>query len=132
MRGGKRLRPAALYAGFRAVRATASVERTVELGAALELLQTYLLIQDDWMDGDDERRGGPAVHVAFAREHGDAALGASLAILAADLAAGFAWELAAARAVPARAPARGLARVRPHALRSRLRPAARPARTTTT
>ena len=30
-------------------------------GAALELFQTYLLTHDDWMDGDDVRRGGPSV-----------------------------------------------------------------------
>jgi geranylgeranyl diphosphate synthase type I len=100
MRGGKRLRPAVLYAGFCAVTRDGAVERTLDLGAALELLQTYLLIQDDWMDGDDERRGGPAVHAAFARAHRSAALGASLAVLASDLAAGFAWELAASAALP--------------------------------
>jgi geranylgeranyl diphosphate synthase type I len=93
LRGGKRLRPAVLYAGFCAAGGD-GVERAVELATSLELLQTYLLIQDDWMDGDEERRGGPAVHVAFAREHGNAALGASLAMLASDLAAGMAWELA--------------------------------------
>ena len=31
-------------------------------GAAIELLQAYLLIHDDWMDGDEVRRGGPSVH----------------------------------------------------------------------
>jgi geranylgeranyl diphosphate synthase type I len=93
MRGGKRLRPAALYAGFRAVSADASPDRTLDASAALELLQTYFLIQDDWMDGDEQRRGGPAVHVALAQKRGDVQLGASLAFLAADLASGFAWEL---------------------------------------
>jgi geranylgeranyl diphosphate synthase type I len=93
MRGGKRLRPAALYAGFRAVSTDASPEQTLDASAALELLQTYFLIQDDWMDGDEQRRGGPAVHVALAQKRGDVQLGASLAFLAADLASGFAWEL---------------------------------------
>jgi geranylgeranyl diphosphate synthase type I len=59
----------------------------------LELLQTYLLIHDDWMDEDDERRGGPAVHYAFQRKHGHDHLGASLGILAGDLASTFGWEL---------------------------------------
>lgn len=93
VRGGKRLRPCALYAGYRAVNGEGPDDATTEAGAALELLQTYLLIQDDWMDRDDERRGGPAVHAALARKHDDAHLGASLAMLAADLASGFAWEL---------------------------------------
>lgn len=93
LRGGKRLRPCALYAGYRCVSDTDAETATVDAGAALELLQSYLLIQDDWMDGDDERRGGPAVHAAFTASKGDVHLGAVLAMLAADLASGFAWEL---------------------------------------
>jgi geranylgeranyl diphosphate synthase type I len=60
-----------------------------------------LLIQDDWMDGDDERRGGPSVHAALRRTHRDPHLAESLAILAADLAAGFAFELIARSPFPA-------------------------------
>jgi geranylgeranyl diphosphate synthase type I len=101
MRGGKRLRPAALYAGFRAARADGDPGRTLDVSAALELLQTYFLIQDDWMDGDEQRRGGPSVHVALGRKRRDPHLGASLAMLAADLASGFAWELASGAAFPA-------------------------------
>ena len=36
-------------------------------GVALELLQAYLLVHDDWMDGDDVRRGGPSVPGVDAR-----------------------------------------------------------------
>jgi geranylgeranyl diphosphate synthase type I len=93
MRGGKRLRPIVTAAAFRAVRGPGSVDTTFEVGAGLELLQTYLLIHDDWMDEDDERRGGPAVHYAFQRKHGDPHLGASLGVLAGDLASTFSWEL---------------------------------------
>jgi geranylgeranyl diphosphate synthase type I len=92
-RGGKRLRPAVLFAGYRASGGGEDLAPTLEACASLELLQTYLLIQDDWMDGDDERRGGPSVHAAMRRAHGDAHLGESLAMLAADLSAGFAFEL---------------------------------------
>jgi geranylgeranyl diphosphate synthase type I len=45
--------------------------------------------------------GGPAVHSAFTQHHGDAKLGASLALLAADLAVGFAFELLHAARFPA-------------------------------
>src|SRR5688572_14627595 len=62
MRGGKRLRPAVIVAAFRAVAPTADVASTVDACASIELLQSYLLIHDDWMDQDDERRGGPSVH----------------------------------------------------------------------
>ena len=93
MRGGKRLRPIVTAAAYRAVSGHRDVSATFEVGAALELLQTYLLIHDDWMDEDNERRGGPAVHYVFKRRHGREHLGASLGVLAGDLASTFSWEL---------------------------------------
>lgn len=94
LRGGKRLRPAILHAAFRAVAPDRDPAEVLDACAALELLQTYLLIHDDWMDRDEERRGGAAVHAALRDAHGgDAHLGASLAILAGNLASACAWEL---------------------------------------
>lgn len=93
MRGGKRLRPAVAAASFAAVQPEGDENRTVHLGAALELLQSYLLIHDDWMDQDSERRGGPSAHFAFEQRHNDPHLGASLGILAGDLASTYSWEL---------------------------------------
>ena len=58
---------------------------------ALELLQSYLLIQDDWMDGDIERRGGPSAHVALDKKLGGATKGAAEAILAGDSSS---WSMA--------------------------------------
>jgi geranylgeranyl diphosphate synthase type I len=101
LRGGKRLRAAALYAGMRSIDGEADPARALDAGAALELMQSYLLIQDDWMDQDDERRGGPSVHVALARTRGDARLGASLAILAGDVACASGWALLAQAPFPA-------------------------------
>jgi geranylgeranyl diphosphate synthase type I len=93
MRGGKRLRPAVLVASFRSVAPERDWTETLPACAALEMLQSYLLIHDDWMDGDDQRRGGPAVHAALAEKRGDAHLGASLAILAGDLGSAYAQRL---------------------------------------
>lgn len=93
MRGGKRLRPIVTAAAYRAVSGSLDARPTLEVGASLELLQSYLLIHDDWMDEDDERRGGPAVHYAFAERHRDRHLGESLGVLAGDLASTFSWEL---------------------------------------
>src|SRR5436190_6521623 len=45
------------------------------------------------MDGDDQRRGGPAVHAALAEKFGGAHLGASRAILAGDLGSAYAQRL---------------------------------------
>lgn len=103
MRGGKRLRPLAIYAGFRATSPQVSEydwQAILTLGAAIELLQTYLLIQDDWMDDDEQRRGGPSTHVALTRKFNDPRLGASLAILAGDVGMGFAVELLHATQFP--------------------------------
>ena len=93
MRGGKRLRPIVTAVAYRAAGGDPDAGPTLEIGASLELLQSYLLIHDDWMDEDEERRGGPAVHFAFTKKHGNAHLGASLGVLAGDLAATFGWEL---------------------------------------
>jgi geranylgeranyl diphosphate synthase type I len=94
MRGGKRLRPIVLAAAYRAVApGRGLLASTVEAGVALELLQTYLLVHDDWMDRDDERRGGPSVYAALRDAHGDEHLGAALAVLAGDLASAYASEL---------------------------------------
>jgi geranylgeranyl diphosphate synthase, type I len=63
--GGKRLRPAFCYWGWRA----AGGEDRPEIytaAAALELLQASALIHDDVMDASDTRRGRPAVHRQFA------------------------------------------------------------------
>lgn len=84
-RGGKRLRPALLFAAVECVEPGAFPEAATDLGAALELLQTYLLVHDDWMDDDPIRRGAPSVHVALGKHYGDAHLGAATAILAGDL-----------------------------------------------
>lgn len=103
IRGGKRIRALLIYAGFRASARQDSElawEDVATLGAAIELLQSYLLMQDDWMDGDEERRGGPSTHAAFTRQVRDPQLGASLAILAGDIAIGYAFELLLATRFP--------------------------------
>jgi len=89
--GGKRLRPAFCYWGWRAAGGP-DTDTIVSAAAALELLHACALIHDDVMDGSDTRRGRAAVHRRFAALHrgcgwsGDpAAFGASAAILLGDL-----------------------------------------------
>ncbi len=84
--GGKRLRPALVVAGLRTVSSSASMQGALDAGVALELLHTYFLIHDDWMDGDRLRRGGPSVHVALAKRFGSEHKGNASAILAGDYA----------------------------------------------
>lgn len=66
--GGKRLRPAFAYWGYRAAGGSDS-EAVVRAVAALEFVQACALIHDDVMDGSDTRRGKPAVHRQFAAMH---------------------------------------------------------------
>lgn len=92
MRGGKRFRPMLVEAAFVSIAGESKPAVTQPAGAALEMLQSYLLIHDDWMDQDDERRGGPAVHAMY-RERYDRHLADSLGILAGDLASAYSLEL---------------------------------------
>ena len=74
--GGKRLRPAFCYWGYRAGGGEAGPS-IVRAAASLELLHTFALVHDDIMDASDERRGRPTVH---------ALRGIPVAVLAGDLA----------------------------------------------
>ncbi|MFE5922069.1 polyprenyl synthetase family protein [Streptomyces sp. NPDC056468] len=99
-RGGKRLRTAFVWCGWRAAGGAGDTTALLRTGAALELLQACALIHDDVMDGSPLRRGGPAVHVELARLHRAArttgssdAFGACAAVLAGDLALTWADDL---------------------------------------
>jgi geranylgeranyl pyrophosphate synthase len=65
LRGGKRLRPALVYAAADAV--GAQRERADAAAISVELLHAYSLIHDDLpaMDDDALRRGQPTTHIAF-------------------------------------------------------------------
>ncbi|MDA0567525.1 polyprenyl synthetase family protein [Streptomonospora sp. S1-112] len=101
--GGKRLRPAFAWWGWRAAGGPADGPRAraaLRAGAALELLHACALVQDDVMDGSALRRGRPALHVALAREHAERGwagraerYGESVAVLAGDLALAWAEDL---------------------------------------
>jgi geranylgeranyl diphosphate synthase type I len=103
--GGKRLRPAFCYWGWRgatsAVDATeCSEESVMRAAAALEFLQACALIHDDVMDGSDTRRGLPAAHRRFESTHREQnwsgspeGFGVGAAILLGDLCLSWADEL---------------------------------------
>ena len=91
--GGKRLRPAFCFWGYRAAGGLDD-DRIVRASAALELLHTMALIHDDLMDDTSQRRGVPSTAVRFtaeAIERGTPAdagrFGSSAAVVAGDLAA---------------------------------------------
>jgi geranylgeranyl diphosphate synthase type I len=96
LRGGKRLRPAFAYWGWRAVTepgADPVDPSKLRLFAALELLHACALVHDDVIDASATRRGLPTVHRLFADKHrrsnwhgSPEQFGVSAAILLGDLA----------------------------------------------
>jgi geranylgeranyl diphosphate synthase type I len=81
--GGKRLRPAFCYWGYRCC-GRPHCHQIVRAAASLELLHTFAIVHDDIMDASDERRGEPTVHIRH---------GLGFALLAGDLALVLADEL---------------------------------------
>ncbi|MFE2350105.1 polyprenyl synthetase family protein [Kitasatospora cineracea] len=102
--GGKRTRGQFLWWAMRACgRGDGPVGAALATAAALELLQTCALVQDDVLDGSATRRGRPALHLEVAAQYapgvggqGAADLGAAAGVLAGDLALAWADDLAAA------------------------------------
>lgn len=105
--GGKRLRPAFAYWGWRAVATDEPGPELMLLFAALELMHAWALLHDDVIDGSSTRRGRPTAHVKFAtlhRERGWRGLperfGLAAAILLGDLAIAWADDIVAAAELP--------------------------------
>ncbi|MBN2528737.1 MAG: polyprenyl synthetase family protein [Deltaproteobacteria bacterium] len=87
LRGGKRLRPALMVAGYELFSDNALNDNALlDSACAMEMLQSYFLIHDDIMDNDPVRRGGPSVHASLQQKTGNRELGIHLGILAGDLA----------------------------------------------
>ena len=107
--GGKRLRPAFCYWGWRAA-GGADCPQIMAAASALELLHASALVHDDVMDASETRRGSPAVHRRFAARHaaggwrGSAdAFGMGAAILIGDLLQSWTDELLHDSGLPATA-----------------------------
>ena len=110
LRGGKRVRPAFAYWGYRAVAADPDGpvgDEILRLFAALELLHGCALVHDDVIDDSATRRGMPTAHVHFAhlhRKHGwrgsPEKFGHSAAILLGDLSLVWADDIVAAVDLP--------------------------------
>jgi len=100
LNGGKRLRPAFAYWGWRAVANGEPDPDVLLLFSALELLHACALVHDDVIDDSSTRRGKPTAHVRFAALHrerrwrGSAErFGTSAAILLGDLALAWADDI---------------------------------------
>ncbi|WP_163752558.1 bifunctional (2E,6E)-farnesyl/geranyl diphosphate synthase [Mycolicibacterium helvum] len=110
LRGGKRVRPAFAYWGYRAV--TAEPDAAVDDGilllfSALELLHACALVHDDVIDDSATRRGWPTAHVHFTELHrsrgwrgSSEQFGRSAAILLGDLSLVWADDIVAGVDLP--------------------------------
>ncbi|ANH39125.1 (2E,6E)-farnesyl diphosphate synthase [Nocardioides dokdonensis FR1436] len=106
--GGKRLRAAFCWWGYLSVAPAADEDALLRACAALELLHASALVHDDLMDASDTRRGRPATHRAFEREHRSVAwrgdpeqYGAAAAILLGDLLLSWSDEMLRGCGLPA-------------------------------
>ena len=117
MAGGKRLRPAFCYWGWRGARGHAADDHAaMRAASSLEFLQACALIHDDVMDGSDTRRGLPAVHRRFAGLHrasewrgSPEGFGVGAAILLGDLCLSWADQVLLTAGFPDEARTRGKA-----------------------
>jgi len=82
--GGKRMRPAMVLAAAGAV--GGDKEKAIPLAVAIEYIHNFTLIHDDYMDGDEKRRGMTTIHVGY---------GGPTAILAGDALFARAFEVIA-------------------------------------
>jgi geranylgeranyl diphosphate synthase type I len=113
--GGKRLRAAFAYWGYRAADQPDSAA-VVRLATAMEFFQAAALLHDDVMDGSDTRRGMPSAHRAAAAWHAERGwggssdrFGESTATLAGDLCLQWTDELYSTSGLPAEHLARARA-----------------------
>ena len=107
LQGGKRLRAAFLYWGYRAGGGPDN-EAVIRAATAMEFFQAAALLHDDVMDDSDTRRGMPAAHRRLADEHAAAGwagsgdrFGVAGAILGGDLCLIWSDELFATSGLPA-------------------------------
>ena len=94
-RGGKRIRPVLLLAAYNGY--ASGKKNTSEMlfpAAAVEMMHSFLLIQDDIIDKSATRRGGKAMHITSAERYG-ASFGADVASIIADVLFANALSLAA-------------------------------------
>ena len=111
--GGKRFRALFCYWGWHAIAGTVNpddllaeidshpdLSSIVDAAAALELFHAAALVHDDIMDNSDTRRGMPAAHRRFERDHRErhwagsaTGYGTSSALLLGDLLLGWSDEL---------------------------------------
>ncbi len=90
LRNGKRIRPLVLlvsYSGYKKKRKNFS--EVLKLAAAIEIMHSFLLVQDDIIDKSNLRRGGKSLHILSAEKYSHLThnpdIGSDVAIVLADV-----------------------------------------------
>jgi geranylgeranyl diphosphate synthase type I len=105
VRTGKMLRAGMVVTGYAAAGRKPG-RAAVQAGAAVELIQAGLLIHDDIIDHDLVRRGGPSLHVQYARLGGESGasdpdhFGEGMGICLGDIALFMGFEILAGLPAP--------------------------------
>jgi geranylgeranyl diphosphate synthase type I len=112
--GGKRLRPAFVYWGWRAAGGSRDEDAIIAAASAVELVHASALVHDDVMDNSATRRGALSAHAGFTRMRREdprsvesERFGTSAAILLGDLLLSWSDELLTRSGFKPKAVARG-------------------------
>ena len=100
LRKGKRIRPILLLVSYDGYRKSAKTRSEInKTAASLEMMHSFLLIQDDIIDQSATRRGGKAMHIMAAERYNTETrnknIGPDIASITADILFSNALELAA-------------------------------------
>ena len=100
LRKGKRIRPVLLLASYDGYKKSAkSRDEMNKMAASLEMMHSFLLIQDDIIDQSETRRGDKAMHIMAAERYAAKTrsknIGTDIAVITADVLFSNALELAA-------------------------------------
>src|SRR3989344_2562700 len=91
LEGGKKLRGSEIFLGYQ-IFGGKDIKQGLLASLVIEIIHSFLLIHDDFMDQDDLRRGEPTMHKKYAKDHGDH-YGESMAVNIGDEGSFFAMRL---------------------------------------
>lgn len=111
-RDGKRVRPLVMLASCFGYGGDARSAEMIRIAAVIEMMHSFLLIQDDIIDRSTLRRGGKALHVVCGVRYGRGShnpdIGSSLALILSDVLFSGAVGIIAGTKIPPRAKDRFL------------------------
>ena len=106
MRDGKRVRPLVLLASCFGYGSVWNRDDMVRMASVLEMIHSFLLIQDDIIDRSDLRRGGKSLHLVcgdcYGRRSHNEAIGSDIALVLGDVLFANAMEIMSETGVSAR------------------------------